>query len=431
MKDADEAENIVQESFIKLCEIRERLNPEKDTEAYLLKIIRNKSFDYFKRQEKNHALHTELKGNTWEPNFVQVLPEENPGISMESLMHLLPSRRRRIISLIIEQGKSHYYVENENQILSISSPASSGYTSRMVNAGLLASRGWELSLGGTPLRNSNGWNLDLNVNFTRNRTTVEALADGLEFITLWDDNGGGSFTKVGEEIGNLYRRGYAYVKDPNSPYYKWPILDNSAEWISVNDRDAREKVDNFNPDFLMGMQATLSYKRFTLSASFDWRAGGEFQSYTYRYGESDWKSQRQIDNLIAGGLYSEQELIALLKSDPEKYIIPQNGNFPRVGGYTQETGGYPVMMRMMGHLFLAWWKYLMVYMKNIWVDLIPTSIPYPICMPGASTNRLLSMLLLLSCEKFLLDMIFPGSWACATPISLCSAGILCSGQPLK
>ncbi|QHT67548.1 SusC/RagA family TonB-linked outer membrane protein [Rhodocytophaga rosea] len=237
---------------------------------------------------------------------------------------------------------TYYYMTNKNQILSISSPSSSGYTSRMVNAGLLASRGWELSLGGTPIRNSNGWNLELNVNFTRNRTTVEELADGLEFVTLWDDNGGGSFTRVGEEIGNLYSRGYATVKDPNSPYYRWPILDQNGEWIAVNDRDAREKVGNFNPDFLMGMQATLSYKRFTLSASFDWRAGGEFQSYTYRYGESDWKSQRQIDNLIAGGLYSEQELIALLKSDPDKYIIPQNGNFPRVGGYTQETGGFQV-----------------------------------------------------------------------------------------
>jgi hypothetical protein len=237
---------------------------------------------------------------------------------------------------------TYYYMENKNQILDLSSPSSSGYTTRRVNAGLLASKGWELSLGGTPLRSESGWNLDLNVNFTRNRTTVEKLADGLEFITLWDDNGGGSFTRVGEQIGNLYSRGYAYVKDPNSPYYKWPILDKNGEWISVNDRSAREKVGNFNPDFLLGMQMSLSYKRFTLAASFDWRVGGEFQSYTYRYGESDWKSQRQIDNLIPGGLYGEQELMAMLKSDPNRYIIPENGNFPRVGGYTQATGGFEV-----------------------------------------------------------------------------------------
>ncbi|MEZ4904981.1 MAG: SusC/RagA family TonB-linked outer membrane protein [Spirosomataceae bacterium] len=234
---------------------------------------------------------------------------------------------------------TYYYVENKNQILGITTPSSSGFNSKLINAGLLASKGWEINLGGTPIRDKNGWNLDLNMNFTRNRTTIKELTPGMDFYQLWDNNNGGAFTFVGEEIGNIYSRGYATVKDASSPYYRWPILDNNGEWIAVNDRTAREKVGNFNPKVIMGMQATLSYKRFSLAASFDARIGGNFQSYTYRYGESDWKSQRQIDNLIPGGLYSEAELIALLKSDPEKYIIPTNGNFPRVGGHTKATGG--------------------------------------------------------------------------------------------
>ncbi|MDH3650531.1 MAG: hypothetical protein OEQ53_12685, partial [Saprospiraceae bacterium] len=65
-----------------------------------------------------------------------------------------------------------------------------------------------------------------------------------------------------------------------------------------------------------------------------------FQSYTYRYGESDWKSIRQINNLIPGGLYPKQELIEMLLSDPEKYIIPSNGNYIRIGGHNKETGGF-------------------------------------------------------------------------------------------
>jgi hypothetical protein len=161
----------------------------------------------------------------------------------------------------------------------------------------------------------------------------------MDFITLWDDNNGGAQTFVGEDIGDLYSRGFAYVEDPNSPYYRWPILNEQGKWIARNDREDRVKVGNFNPDFLMGMQTSLRYKRFNLQASFDWRMGGNFQSFTYRYGESDWKSQRQIDLLIPGGFYSPEELVELLKSDPERYIIPRNGNFPRVGGYTQETGG--------------------------------------------------------------------------------------------
>ncbi|WP_439557094.1 hypothetical protein [Dyadobacter sp.] len=112
------------------------------------------------------------------------------------------------------------------------------------------------------------------------------------------------------------------------------------DWQSLGGRENNVKVGNYNPDFLVGAQATLSYKRFSLGLSFDWRQGGEFMSFTYRYGESDWKSQRQIDNLIPGSLYSPDELVALLKSDPEKYIIPKNGNFPRVGGHTAATGGF-------------------------------------------------------------------------------------------
>jgi hypothetical protein len=36
---------------------------------------------------------------------------------------------------------------------------------------------------------------------------------------------------------------------------------------------------------------------------------------------------------------SPDEIVDMLRSNPDKYIIPVNGNFPRVGGYTQETGG--------------------------------------------------------------------------------------------
>lgn len=234
---------------------------------------------------------------------------------------------------------TYYSMENENQIFSIPSPASSGFTSRVINAGLISSKGWEITLGGTPIQAASGLNFDINLNFTRNRTTLEELPEGLDYITFWDDNGGGSFARVGDELGNLYSRGYAKVEDPSSPYYMWPILDSNGEWISVNDHTKREKVGNYNPDVQIGIQPTISYKRFTLSASLDWRIGGQFQSYTYRYGESDWKSQRQIDNLIPGGNHSPEELANMLKSDPEKYIIPVNGNFPRVGGYTQETGG--------------------------------------------------------------------------------------------
>jgi hypothetical protein len=135
--------------------------------------------------------------------------------------------------------------------------------------------------------------------------------------------------------------GIAQVQDPNSEYYQWPII-QGTEWVRLRDVEDWEKVGNFNPDFMLGMQTRLAFGRFTVAASFDWRAGGDFASYTYRYGESDWKSQRQIDNLIPGGNMSAQELEEFLKANPDENIIPQIGNFPRVGGHTAETGGFPL-----------------------------------------------------------------------------------------
>ncbi|MCW9708801.1 SusC/RagA family TonB-linked outer membrane protein [Fodinibius salsisoli] len=236
---------------------------------------------------------------------------------------------------------TYYQVENKNQILNINTPASSGATSRLINAGILESKGLELSLGATPIQTKD-WMWDFQVNFSRNRTTLVELDDELDRLQLWGENGGGAYTEVGEEIGNLYSSGYARVEDPSSEYYNWPILDSNGYWQELSDPDDRVKVGNFNPRGIVGAQTTVSYKRFTLSANIDWRIGGEFMSFTYRYGESDWKSQRQIDNLIPGGLRDPEALAELLKSDPERYIIPRNGNFPRVGGYTEETGGYYV-----------------------------------------------------------------------------------------
>ncbi|MCH7415261.1 SusC/RagA family TonB-linked outer membrane protein [Belliella sp. R4-6] len=245
---------------------------------------------------------------------------------------------------LIRLEATYFYQKNENQILNIPTPQSTGFNQRQINAGLISSRGWEIHLGATPIRNQNGLTLDIGANFTRMRTKLEKLTDGMDFLVLWEDNEGGASTFVGGQIGDLWSRGYAYVEDPNSPYYKWPILDNNGSWTLLNGRETRRKVGNFNPDAIIGLQTSLKYKRWTLDANFDLRLGGDFMSFTYRYGESDWKSKRQMDLLIPGGLYSQEELIALLKSDPDRFIIPSNGNFPRVGGYDSYAGGLPVNM---------------------------------------------------------------------------------------
>lgn len=233
---------------------------------------------------------------------------------------------------------TYYMVENRNQIIPTKLPPSTGYTSKNINAGLLVSKGTEITIGGTPFE-KNGWRLDLTANFYRNRTVIKELSPGLNFYTLWTDAKGGAWTYVGETIGDIYDAELVTVKDQSSPYYGYPILDENGSWQAVSASNTRNKIGNFNPDFILGFQTALTYKNFSLNMTFDWRQGGDFVSQTYRYGESDLRSQRFLNNLInPNGLTGDALRNYLIDND----LVRVTGNkFNIVGGPTAEYGAYP------------------------------------------------------------------------------------------
>ncbi|MGA0555228.1 SusC/RagA family TonB-linked outer membrane protein [Larkinella sp. VNQ87] len=235
---------------------------------------------------------------------------------------------------------TYYISENRNQILSTKLPPSSGYTTKNINAGLLVSRGIELTLGGTPLE-KNGWRLDLNANLTRNRTTIEKLSDDLPYFTLWTDAKGGAWTYVGDEIGDIYDAKVVTVEDKNSPYYGYPILDQTGKWQSIDAINTKNKIGNFNARFLLGLQTSLSYRGFSLNMTFDWRNGGDFVSQTYRYGEEDGRSQLFYDKLINPNGLTGDALRDYLVANQDEMILINGNNFPVVGGPTPSDGGFP------------------------------------------------------------------------------------------
>ncbi len=237
---------------------------------------------------------------------------------------------------------TYYHNENENQILSVGLPPSSGKSAYQINAGLISSKGLEFSVGFTPVA-TNDLTWDLNFVWSKNRTKVEELAEGFNYIQLWSDAKGGAYTWVGEEIGQIIDRAMVRVEDPNSEYYGWPLLDdegwensNSDKWDSEGNRVA-PVIGNFNPDFMLGMQTSLSYKKWTLSASLDWRVGGQFVSQTFRYGESDLHSNRWIDKAL--DLSDIDDIPAYLKANADKYLSPDGEFFVLVGGPSADYGG--------------------------------------------------------------------------------------------
>ncbi len=235
---------------------------------------------------------------------------------------------------------TYYMVENRNQILSTKLPPSSGYSLKNINAGLLVSKGFELSLGGT-IVDKNDWRWDLTTNWTRNRTTIKSLSDDLPYYTLWTDAKGGAWTYVGEQIGDIYDAKIVTVEDKASPYYGYPILDQTGKWQSIDAINTKNKIGNFNPKFIMGLQTSVSYKGFSLSMSFDWRNGGDFVSQTYRYGEENGQSQLFLDKLINPNGLTGDALRNYLIANQDELVRIHGNYFPLVGGPTPDYGGYP------------------------------------------------------------------------------------------
>jgi len=242
---------------------------------------------------------------------------------------------------------TYYKEDNRNQILGVPLAGSTGFGSIKVNAGLLQSKGWELAVGYTAIKNSD-WTWDLDLNFSTNDTYLLELTDGVEFVDFWDEARVKNTAHVKNEelghdglIGNLYTRKILRVTDESSQYYNYPLLPEGedAEWQK---EDAYSKVGNYNPDFILGLQSALSYKNFTLSMTFDWRSGGQYVSQTWRYLTESVVSNTWLNQVVAppdglGGQPS-QAMRDWVVANADQLIYTNN---PRpVGGATKEDGGY-------------------------------------------------------------------------------------------
>jgi TonB-linked SusC/RagA family outer membrane protein len=237
-----------------------------------------------------------------------------------------------------------YKADNRNQILrNIPIASSTGSDAININAGLLESRGWELSLGGTPIKTKD-WSWDINANLTRNRTRVKSIAPGIEAIKFWEQANGGAWSYVGDEVGAIYDASMLTVKDKNSPYYGYPIVASQPDYEWQRDKqiqdqlpEDRNKIGNYNPRFILGVNSMITYRSFALNFTLDWRCGGQFISQTERYGRDDGYSGSWLKSMINPGGRTGKDLRDWLVANQDKYI---RGGFHVVGGPTKELGGF-------------------------------------------------------------------------------------------
>ena len=187
----------------------------------------------------------------------------------------------RSVKNLVRLDVTYYTVLNDNQIIPLNVSSTSGFTSRVTNAGAIRNEGIEVQLGLSPIKGKN-FNWDIDFNWAKNRSMVENLPEGVTEITLNTNWGVRLVAREGEPYGTLVGRRVKRAPDGQ-------IIVNQATGRPIQDVDASGNNTNFvlgniTPDWVGGVRNTFSYKGFSLSALLDMRQGSDIFSMTYIFG---------------------------------------------------------------------------------------------------------------------------------------------------
>ncbi|MEK6478138.1 SusC/RagA family TonB-linked outer membrane protein [Catalinimonas sp. 4WD22] len=181
---------------------------------------------------------------------------------------------------------TYYNMSSRNQILQIDVDRTSGYSSKVINAGEIKNRGVELMLTGTPIELNNSLRWDVSVNWSRNRSEVVELADDIPSYRIAGNRGAEILAVPGERMGDIY--GSVFQR------YNGEIVYNESGFpLRTSDL---EKVGNYNPDWMMGLNNTISFKGFNLGVLLDIRQGGIVVSQTTWIG----RNAGQLEGTVVG-----------------------------------------------------------------------------------------------------------------------------------
>ena len=167
---------------------------------------------------------------------------------------------------------TYYKSVTKDQILGISMPASSGYTSKLINAGKIQSHGYEVMLSGTPIKTKD-WTWNLNLNWGMNRTKCVSLDKDIKRLTLGTLRTGSVVINEGGQYGDIV--GNSYKRDEQGRI----IVGDNGMPIS----ESGKVIGNMMPKWTGSIGNSVRWKDLTLSALIDVRYGGDFISNTDNY----------------------------------------------------------------------------------------------------------------------------------------------------
>ena len=195
---------------------------------------------------------------------------------------------------------NYYFNRSRNQILRVPRDVTTGFSSEIINGGLIQNKGWELSLSGTPIRNENfQWNVS--ANWAKNNNKILELSEGVETPQqIIASSGSGAaeiIATVGGSTGDLW--GYGLVRNDQGQ-----VIYDAKTGLPVRPED-KVKIGNAYADWRGGFHNEFRYKNLSLSALIDGQYGGIVYSQTHHKMTEQGKLEHTLRGRETGKLVGE------------------------------------------------------------------------------------------------------------------------------
>lgn len=277
----------------------------------------------------------------------------------------------------VDYSYSHQLVTD--QIFQVPIAASTGAAALVTNAGEIQTNAHEIVLYATPVMVQE-FKWDFTVNFSKIDNQVNELAEGVESIFL----GGFVTPQVRAGIGSTFPviYGSSFLRDDDGNIM---VVDDPGAWNHGMPMDgAPAVIGEVSPDFILGFSNRFAYKNFALTATLDWKSGGEMYSGSNGlldlYGVSALSGDREEtfvfegvkpdgtpNDIVRGGPNDPdayQDLITNVLTNIDEYYIHEN-SFVKL---REVTLSYQLPKNLMKNVSLG----LSVYARNI---LLWTALP--------------------------------------------------------
>jgi TonB-linked SusC/RagA family outer membrane protein len=211
-----------------------------------------------------------------------------------------------------------YFNTITSDLITFTTPSiTSASTSFLTNIGELQGKGLEITLGGNLIK-AKDFKWDINVNYASNETVVNEIYEGLDEVAVTTTGQVGVYAVVGQAFPQM--KANVYQRDPQGR-----IVVDAASGHPITETGL-VSLGKTTPDYIVGLNSSVSFKGFTVSATMDYRTG-------HVYYEQGSDAMEFTGRSMASVSANRQDFVipnSVIETSPGVFV--ENKNIPVAGG---------------------------------------------------------------------------------------------------